>query len=429
MPGIDTPASPPVDTLSSKGTPLPTLPKGPPTVAPARPASPAMQKAREALRGKATPDGADPQPSKVEPPTPTPAPAKADAKATEPPAKASGEPQDASKPAGEGQDTPKAGEAPGDGKQPGKQQSPWKLVEAYKAKLANTERELAEARVKGNPADVDALKQKLEAAEKRAQSYEEEMRYIDYSKSEEFKEKYVKPYDDAWSRAAAELEELTIATPEGGTRQATVKDLLNLAQLPLGEARRMANELFGDAADDVMAHRRTIRELAAAQDKALADAKKNGNERQQQQAEALNKVRTEGQQLWAQILAEEEGKRDFLQAKEDDNEWNEKLEKAKLFVDGALSKNAFDPKLTPQERAEAVKRHVALRNRAIGFAVRGLEIKRLRADLKSANDELAKFKSSTPTTGGGKPGAADGTASMDPMQRSLAALRARATPG
>lgn len=424
MPGIDTPASPPAEMLTEKGTPLPTVVKGPPTVAPARSPSPAMQKAREALRGKATPASDDPKPAAPAAPA---APPKAGDKPAEPPAKAPGEPQDEPTPSEAGKDTPKAAEPAADPKTTRQQQSPWKLVETYKAKLANTERELAEARAKGNPADVEVLKQRLEATENRAKALEEEIRFVDYSKSAEFKEKYQQPYDEAWTKAQAELSELTVTLPDGTSRPADVNDLVRLANLPLGEARRQANEMFGDAADDVMAHRRHIRELAEAQTKALDEAKKHGDRRQQEQAEAIGKVRSETSQLWTSTIAEEESKRDFLQPKEDDNEWNEKLEKAKLFVDGALAKNAFDPRMTPEDRKEAVKRHVALRNRAIGFAVRGLVIKRQAAEIKSLNDELAKFKSSTPTTGGGKPGNLDGTAHMDPMQRSLAALRARAT--
>ena len=110
--------------------------------------------------------------------------------------------------------------------------------------------------------DVEGLRKKHEAAEARARALDEEMRFIDYTKSSEFQDKYQKPYTNAWTRAEADLRELTVALEDGNSRPATVQDLLLLANTPLGEARKLASAMFGDAADDVMAHRRIVRELS-----------------------------------------------------------------------------------------------------------------------------------------------------------------------
>ena len=154
-----------------------------------------------------------------------------------------------------------------------------------KKKHAEAEKRLAEREAKikeleqRNPEEASVLMSRLEAAEKRAKALDDEIRYVNYTKSEEFREKYQKPYESAWAKAVAEIGELTIET-EQGTRAATAHDLLQISNLPLGEARKMAKELFGDAADDVMAHRRTIRELSDAQNKALEEAQKNAGERE-----------------------------------------------------------------------------------------------------------------------------------------------------
>lgn len=291
-----------------------------------------------------------------------------------------------------------------DGKAPkGQKLKPWDLVERYKTKATTLEKEVAELRSKVNGTTVpkEAL-EKITTLETRNKELEDEIRFTKYEKSKDYQDNYQKPYVEAWQKALGELKELTITESDGRTRQGNADDLLMLAQLPLGKARQLANQWFGDAADDMMAHRRAIRELSDKQHKALEEARTHGGEREKQAAleqqakdEASSKAMA---QAWATINEEHVKKYDFLRPVEGETERNEKLEKAIKFVDESFALSVHGAK-TEQERQDVLRRHAALRNRAIGFAVVKHENKALKAKLAEVEKALAEFKESEPTAG------------------------------
>jgi hypothetical protein len=190
----------------------------------------------------------------------------------------------------------------------------------------------------------------------------------------------------------------------------------------LGEARKLANELFGDAANDVMSHRTKVRELSQAQEKALVEAKKTGAEREKQMTEAQRKMAGETAQLWQTYNAEDESKYDFLKEKEGDDAWNSKLSSSKKFVDGAFSTSVTDPKLTPEQRAEAVRKHAAVRGRAIGFSMMKMERDAAKAELAKAQKALEEYTKAEPNAGNGH-GAPPPAAGRSLMEQSKAKLR------
>ena len=101
----------------------------------------------------------------------------------------------------EGEATPAAPAAPA---KPGDKPktSPWKLVETYKSRVTQLEKEMADLRA--NPTarpEYKEITDKLTTTEKRAQELEDEIRYVNYSKSKEFADQYQKPYEEAWSKA------------------------------------------------------------------------------------------------------------------------------------------------------------------------------------------------------------------------------------
>ena len=59
-----------------------------------------------------------------------------------------------------------------------------------------------------------ALTARVEKAEARAKELEDHIRYVDYEKSTEFKEKFDAPYVASWERAMSELSEITVTDPE-----------------------------------------------------------------------------------------------------------------------------------------------------------------------------------------------------------------------
>lgn len=303
--------------------------------------------------------------------------------------------------------------------------SPWKLVESYKKTNTQLQQEIAQLRSSNKPGEVPKeTQERFTGIEARNKELEEEIRHVNYSKSKEFTETYQKPYEQAWSNAIADLKELVITNDDGSARAATAQDLIALSNMPLGQARATAKAWFGDSADDVMSHRRTIRDLSDKQTKALEDSKKFGGERDQQRTaemEAKHKARSaETAKVWKTINDEAVAKYEYLRPVDGETDRNEKLEKAREFVDSTLKKNINQAK-TQEERDQILKAHAALRNRAVGFSVLKHENVSLKAKLAELQKTLAEFQGSEPTKSEPRRGASADVGG-DEMASSLARM-------
>lgn len=376
-----------------------------PSVAPVRPAEAPQEGSAKAnlfteLGKKAKPTNA-PRESKPEPPAkPAEAAAAKPAEAPEPAPSAAAEP-------GAPAETGK----PAEGKDGKGRVSPWKLVDEYKGKLAAAEKEVAEARAAVLP-DADRRKydERITKAEARQKELESHMAYVDYSKTEEFQTKFVAPYNKAWEKALGELKEITVVDPASQTeRQVTAQDMLDLVNLPLGKARAMANEVFGEFADDVMNHRKSIKELFDAQHTALEDAKKNGAERVKHAQEENTRKATEMQrtvnETWDRenkSVLEDPTHGPLFKPREGDEVWNQRLAKGFELVDRAFKESPMDPALTPEQRQAVIRRHAAVRNRAASWGAIRAENDSLKAKMTAMEKELAEYRGSEPVTSGGK---------------------------
>lgn len=292
-----------------------------------------------------------------------------------------------------------------------KKVSPWKLVDQYKNRVAELEKSVADAKTTGlAETEKKTLTERLTQAETRLKEYEEELRFTNYQKHPEFKDKYQKPYEEAWKKWMGELGELVVPTADGTERPIAPQDLLELVNMPLQKAREQANQVFGDFANDVMSARKEIRSLFDAQNKALEDARKSGSEREQKRAqdwqtqqEGMRKSITE---LWTKTneeVAKNEQYGQYFRPVEGDTEGNERLKKGYELADRAFAVNPFDGRLTPDQRAEIVKLHAAVRNRCASFGRLTFQNQKLQDELKSMKDELNKFKSAQPGAGEGTP--------------------------
>lgn len=302
------------------------------------------------------------------------------------------------------------------GEEKGKKVSAWKLVEQYKktskdwqTKAESAEAELTKIRAGTSPqAQTEELQQRLEAAEKRLKEYEDEIRFTKFEKHPEFQEKYAKPYEQAWKRATSELAEVSVTDPAtGAVRAATAEDMLALVNLPLGKAREYSDQLFGAFSNDAMGHRKAIKELFEKQQEALKEAREKGGEREKQmvqqtqaQQAALNRELGETWQQANQQVVADKNLSKYLTPVEGDKEWNEVLEKAKTFSDGAFANDPRNPNLTPEQRKEAVRMHAAMRNRSIMYGPQRVTIKRQEARIAELEKLLEEFNASEPTTGG-----------------------------
>lgn len=333
---------------------------------------------------------------------------------------------------------PKPAEAPAAEKSKGKV-NPWKLVEEYKTKLSAVEQQIAQSKTATlAEQEKKAYEEKVARAEARAKELDEEIRFVNYSKSEEFKKQYQEPYQEAWKNAMSELSELTVQDEANQiVRPATAEDLLNLVNLPLGKARELAVATFGDFADDAMAHRKEIRRLFDAQTKALDTAKKAGEERDKARSDGYKKFITEAstriKEHWDktnQAILSDPKYGQYFKPVDGDEEGNQRLAKGFELADRAFSENPMDPSLSPEVRASIVKRHAAVRNRAAAFG-------RLVHQNQKLSEELAEARKTISSYKGSEPGSSDTRSSQSSeatyrpgsaREAMLADLRKRAKP-
>jgi len=340
----------------------------------------------------ATPPAVTPKSAGDEPPA---APAAPDPNA--PPA----EPADPNAP-------PKPADDPNKGKKPTKDF--WKTFDEWKGRATKAETDLAELKKQITPeTDRKAFTEKLTNLEKRNAELEEHIRFVDYSKSQEFQDKYVKPYNAAWSRAMEEVSQIKVKDGES-ERPASAQDMLALVQLPLGDARALANQMFGDFANDVMAYRKEIRTIYDAQTAALDEARKSTGERIKQATEQAQHAHAELTKFiadtWTKANAEVQADPDYgkyFKPVDGDEEGNKRLEAGFKFVDQAFAENPMDPKLTPQQRAAAIWRHAKVRNRAAMAGRLVYQNKKLQAQLADLEKKLADYKGSAPPGGSPPP--------------------------
>lgn len=324
-----------------------------------------------------------------------------EAPAAPPETPATGKPAEQGTPAAQQTGTP----PPTPGK--GEKVNPWKLVDSYKVKIATLEKQLSEAGTVPQEKAKEYLS-KIDELTKRNTELENEISFVNYEASEEFKTKFHAPYEAAWQRALSELSEITITDPNtNAPRQATPQDLWDILSVPLTKARELANQYFGDFADDIMAYRKEIKGLLDARQTALKEAKERGTQRDKTRQELMQKHSQEMadfiKQNWDKSvtdLAKHEKYGRFFSPVEGDADGNQRLAKGFALVDRAFSESPADPRLTPEQRAAVVARHAAVRARAAAFGRLARTVEKLEAEKAALETELSQYRGSTPPTSG-----------------------------
>lgn len=264
-------------------------------------------------------------------------------------------------------------------------------IQSLESKVKEYESKL-EQLSKSQP-DVKPWQEKLAAIEKENQQLREVVRFADYKKSPEFKEKYEQPYQEYWAKAVSEVTQLTLTTEDGQVRKATANDLLALANAPLDQLDDLAAQWFPKSAPRVIRHVEKIRDLAEAQDKALQEAQKGAGEYQTKQSEAAKKA-TESFNLAYQGANNELTTKypKYFAPDDTDPKGNEILKKGFEYADSVFSANG---NLTPEQKAG---RLAVVRAKAANHDRLVARLKTREAELAEARAELAKYEQSEPPT-------------------------------
>lgn len=289
-----------------------------------------------------------------------------------------------------------------------KKASPWKLVDEYKNKVIALERQIAERKAVPEE-ELKSLQERATKHEARNKELEDEIRFVNYRKSNEFKEKFEEPYHRAWKAALQELGELTVETADG-RRAVNENDILELVNLPLEKAREIADDVFGKFSNDVMAHRKQLRQLWEAQSAALDDVRKNGEARDKERMEkmqsSMKQINSFVAETWNAVndtVLKDETFGQYFTPREGDEEGNNKLKKGYDLVDQGWKENPMAPNLTPEERKQIIKRHAAIRNRAAAFSRLVHDNRGLSKRVSELEAKLKEYNGSAPSPGGQRP--------------------------
>jgi len=288
----------------------------------------------------------------------------------------------------------------------------WALRMGKKAKEAEREMILARARIlelESAPPkqleDNSAMAQELAAKTKRLEAMEQDLRMTKYERSQEYKDKFEKPYKDAVGRAYREVKELLVSEPNPDDaenpreRAATAADFDEVYALPLGQASRLAKAKFGDAAGIVMQHRQTIRAAAEAGYAAVEEYKAKGSEyeksqqaQQAQQSMGMMKMFTAASEAYIKKNPE------FFQLRDGDPEGNEIFQKSKAFADSVF---AGSEGLAPHQVA---MRDARAHSWIAAYPRVARDLKKTRGELAEATKTIEALRGSGPGTP--KPGLA-----------------------
>lgn len=266
-----------------------------------------------------------------------------------------------------------------------------------KERLEAVERENAELRAKSSkPTPDSTVLEENKTLKKRLEEYEIELRYQDYTKSEEFKEKYEKPYQQRFDRAVDEVKELYVNLEDGSSRPATEKDFERILGADKTEVKALARKMFGDEDyRDVLEHRRDLIEMNR---KATQDAKnyrENANKRELERASKKLEADTQLKRLWEKANEEIPEKfPQYFKPIEGDDEYNAALKQGYEIIDAA-----HDPNLPIEEK---VARLAGARHRAAGYRAQVLLRKRAEARVKELEEVVKGYEESAPKGGAGR---------------------------
>lgn len=274
-------------------------------------------------------------------------------------------------------------------------------LDKWKSEAEKAKAEFEEYKKRPAPEDTEKaeLKQRYEAIEKKYKEVEDNLRFTNYERSAEYKEKYQKPIEDAFGNAYREIKQLEVTGADGNTRLATEDDFNAIARLNTADAIRVSRELFGDAATEVLAHRRAIHALNDQRNKALDEFRAHGAEREKQmseqrqkQFEELNgKVRSVFAKTFEETTA---SKADYLKPREGDDEGNKLLQAAQEEAAKAFD---FSGKIPPEEQAA---RHAKTWFKAAAFDRLERDYSRQSAKIAELEEQLRQYSNSEPTRRG-----------------------------
>jgi len=270
-----------------------------------------------------------------------------------------------------------------------------KVAELERAKSEGTRKEVEEA--------TKALKAEMDSIRKNAEELDTEVRYLNYTRSSEYKQKYETPLREAWQTALGDIEGIRVTDADGTERDANHQDIMALLNVPVAKAAIIAQETFGPAAPEIMAHRRRLIELTQARDKSIAEWKEKGAQREVESKKQLESRQSRSRELFESQFADYEKTHAQLFGREEgDEDGNKLLDESDRLVRIALKGEGIDADMGYDDKVDLITKaqaQVALRARAYGRE--RLRVIRLQQKVAELEKKVGKVRSSEPGQGEG----------------------------
>ena len=270
-----------------------------------------------------------------------------------------------------------------------------KVSELERAKSEGTRKEVEEA--------TKALKAEMDSIRKNAEELDTEVRYLNYTRSTEYKQKYESPLREAWQTALSDIDGLRVTDADGTEREANHHDIMAVLNVPVARAAIIAQEMFGPAAPEMMHHRRRLLELTQARDKSIAEWKEKGAQREVESKKQLESRQTRSRDLFESQFADYEKTHSQLFGREEgDEDGNKLLDESDRLVRIALKGEGIDADMGYDDKVDLITKaqaQVALRARAYGRE--RLRVIRLQQKVAELEKKVGKVRSSEPGQGEG----------------------------
>ena len=273
----------------------------------------------------------------------------------------------------------------------------------FAAKVSELERARSEGTRKEVEEATKSLKAEMDSIRKNAEELDTEVRYLNYTRSGEYKQKYETPLREAWQTALGDIDGIRVTDADGTERDASHHDIMAILNVPVAKAAIIAQETFGPAAPEIMAHRRRLLELTQARDKSISEWKEKGAQREVERSKQVEGRQSRSRELFESQFSDYEKSHPQLFGREDgDDDGNKLLDESDRLIRIALKGEGVDADMGYEDKVDLITKaqaQVALRARAYGRE--RLRVIRLQQKVAELEKKVGKVRSSEPGQGEG----------------------------
>ena len=273
----------------------------------------------------------------------------------------------------------------------------------FAAKVSELERARSEGTRKEVEEATKALKSEMDTIRKNAEELDTEVRYLNYTRSGEYKQKYETPLREAWQTALGDIDGIRVTDADGTERDASHHDIMAILNVPVAKAAIIAQEMFGAAAPEIMTHRRRLLELTQSRDKSIAEWKEKGSQREVERSKQVEGRQSRSRELFESQFSDYEKSHPQLFGREEgDDDGNKLLDESDRLIRIALKGEGVDADMGYEDKVDLITKaqaQVALRARAYGRE--RLRVIRLQQKVAELEKKVGKVRSSEPGQGEG----------------------------